>query len=570
MKRTVRMLVTGVGRRVELLQAFRSAAQRLGIGLWIIGVDSSATAPALAFCDDTWMVCGMKDPGYVCELVRICKDSAVDLLVPTIDTDLQVLADSAEAFDGVGTRVVVSSPAMISLCRDKNLTARFFAEAGLSAPETAGSVSEYKAGFPCFIKPKDGSSSINAFRADSAEELETYACQIGDYVIQPYIEGDEYTVDVFCDFEGNPIHITPRRRLAVRAGEVLKTEVRMDSRIVEECLRLVEVFRPCGPLTVQLIRQSSTGTDFFIEINPRFGGGSPLSMRAGADSAEALLSLVAGADVPGFDARRQEMADGAVYSRFDQSVRVGSGEPSGSVSGVVFDLDDTLFSERDYARSGFRAIADLLEIPGLDDELLAALDARDPTLDLVLSRHGLLPRKKECLVAYRSHTPDIEPYPGVLDLLRELRDAGVRVGILTDGRPKGQRGKIDALGLTELVDDVVVTDELGGAMFRKPCDIGFRVMQRRWGIPFDRMLYVADNRAKDFRAPRELGMRSLYFENGDGLYATDSNLPLKTVRSIAEMRDAIADCVRMKCCRSARSLPGRVCTPVEKSFGNRR
>ena len=91
-------------------------------------------------------------------------------------------------------------------------------------------------------------------------------------------------------------------------------------------------------------------------------------------------------------------------------------------------------------------------------------------------------------------------------------------GVITDGRVSGQKKKIQALGLEKLVNDIIITDELGGIQFRKPCDIAFRIMQHRWKIPFEQMIYVGDNVEKDFQAPKQLGMRSIFFKNKDGLY----------------------------------------------------
>ena len=110
-----------------------------------------------------------------------------------------------------------------------------------------------------------------------------------------------------------------RIRLAVRSGEVLQTKIDQDDRIIGEMLSLVADYRPRGAITVQLIRQKGTGEDWYIEINPRFGGGAPLSIKAGADSAEALLRVLNG-EKPGYRGKAAE--DGAVYSRFDQSIRV--------------------------------------------------------------------------------------------------------------------------------------------------------------------------------------------------------------------------------------------------------
>ncbi len=531
MMKTFRILFTGVGRRVELMQAFRQTANRLNVILKLYGADMAGTAPALAFCDFTRKVCGMRDADYIPQLLRICEADHIDLLIPTIDTDLLVLSQNAEKFDEIGTKVLISKPEKIAICRDKNYTADFFEFCGLKAPRTVNDYQRYNGPYPCFIKPKDGSSSINAFKVENESELKVYAEQIGDYIVQPFIEGTEYTVDIFCDYEGNPLFITPRIRVAVRAGEVLKTEIAMDEKIIEECRKLIAGFQPCGPMTVQLIRQNKTDDDYYIEINPRFGGGAPLSMKAGARSAEAILKLLSGEKVDYSDV----IDDGAVYSRFDQSVCTTEGKRKQPILGVIFDLDDTLYSEKQYVRSGYKAVAKLLGDEALADRLWTYFENGKPAIDELLNELGCMGRKEECLEAYREQIPEITLYDGVVDLILELKSKGIKVGIITDGRVSGQKRKLQALGLDKLIDDIIITDELGGTQFRKPCDIAFRIMQRRWGLPFEQMVYVGDNVEKDFQAPKQLGMRTLHFENEDGLYFNGETVEIETIKKVSEI-----------------------------------
>lgn len=514
MMKTIRILFTGVGRRVELIQAFRQAANCLNVDLKLYGADMAGTAPALAFCDYTRKVCGMRDVDYIPQLLRICEADRIDLLIPTIDTDLLPLSQNAAKFDEIETKVLISKPDKIAICRDKNYTADFFESSGLKAPRTVNDYQLYHGPYPCFIKPKDGSSSINAYKVENESELKVYAEQVGDYIIQPFIEGTEYTVDIFCDYEGNPVFITPRIRVAVRAGEVLKTEIAMDETIIEECRKLVAGFQPCGPMTVQLIRQNTTGDDYYIEINPRFGGGAPLSMKAGARSAEAILKLLSGEKVDYADV----IDDGAVYSRFDQSVCTAEGKRKQPILGVIFDLDDTLYSEKQYVKSGYKAVARLLGDESLANRLWTYFENGKPAVDELLNELGCIGRKEECLKAYREQMPEITLYEGVVCMIEDLKAEGIKVGIITDGRPEGQKNKIKALGLDSMIDDIIITDELGGIQFRKPCDIAFRIMQRRWGLPFEQIVYVGDNPNKDFQACRQLGMRWKHFRNEDGLY----------------------------------------------------
>lgn len=506
----IRILFTGVGRRIELIQAFRNAALVLDVDLKIYGADMAGTAPALAFCDFTRRVVAMKDEGYIDNLVQICRDDQIDLLIPTIDTDLLILSKNKDKFAECGTKVMISAPDKIGICRDKNITSSFFINCGLKAPMPVNDWKEYSDEFPAFIKPKDGSSSINAFKVKNKEELKLYATQIEDYIIQPFVDGTEYTIDIFCDWNGDPISIVPRERVQVRSGEVLKTKIYMDKTIINEAESICDKFKPCGPMTVQLIRDKN-GVDWFIEINPRYGGGAPLSMKAGARSAEIVLKLLLGEEVEA----QTNIADGAVYSRFDQSVCVQAG--SNQIKGVIFDLDDTLYSEKDYVRSGFKAVSDYLG-GNYEDMLWQYFEEGKSAITELLKVVGKSEEEQRCIEVYRCHEPNIHLYDGVTELIEKLKGNNIKVGIITDGRPEGQRNKLDALGLWNLIDDVIITDELGGIQFRKPCDIAFRMMITRWRMNPEEIVYVGDNLQKDFQAPRQLGMECVWVRNADGIY----------------------------------------------------
>ena len=534
----LRILFTGAGRRVELIRAFREAAFVREYPLVIYGCDMSDRAVVLAYCDRVRGIIAMKDPSYIDALLEICKRDKIDLVIPTIDTDLLVLSKNRERFLSVGTRVLISSPDMIALCRDKNKTGDFFRSCGLKAPDTVHDIADYRGAFPAFIKPKDGSSSINAHIVKDEASLLHYAKEVPDYVIQPCIRGREYTIDICCDLEGRTLSIVPRERLAVRAGEGLHTRITTDERMIKEAQAIIDAFHPCGPLTVQLIREEETGEDYFIEINPRFGGGAPLSMKAGSDAAGALLDCIAGERKEG--AKEVRLADGAVYHRFDDSVQVSPGTSPLPLAGVIFDLDDTLYPETDYVKSGYAEVAAHLGDPAYADRLWAYFEKKEPAIDRLLEELGRQDEAENCLRIYRTHTPSITLAQEVRVLLSDLHAQGVRLGILTDGRTEGQQAKIRALGLESLVDDILITDALGGVQFRKPCDIGFRILQRKWRLPFARIGYVGDNVRKDFIAPLSLGMRALYVPCPAGLYydgnETEIFHGITTLSSVTEVK----------------------------------
>ncbi len=313
------IMFTSVGRRVELVRMFKASAEKLGAEVKIYGADLDMTAPALYFCHERLQLPPIKSEKYIPTLLELCQKHNIALLIPTIDTDLLVLAQNAHRFAEINTKVLISSEENISICRDKRKTAQYFHSLGLHSPMPTDDINNYNDGFPAFIKPLDGSSSVNAFAVSDMAELKEYASRVPDYIIQPFIKGREYTVDVFCDMEGNPIYITPRIRLAVRAGEVLKTQIRQDESIIAEVEKLISHYKPCGPITVQLIKEEKTDINWYIEINPRFGGGAPLSMKAGANSSEALIRILQGEELSYCPCAARDLE---TYCRFDDSVKV--------------------------------------------------------------------------------------------------------------------------------------------------------------------------------------------------------------------------------------------------------
>ena len=306
---------------MELIQAFRQAAEEVGVELKIYATDISNSAPALKFVDKVIFAPKIDSAEYLPFLLDLCKNEKINALIPTIDTDLLLLSDNREKFTNIGTEVFIAEYEKVAICRDKTVTGKYFASLGLSAPMSYDNYVLYAEGFPAFIKPKDGSSSIDAYKVNNKEELKGYAGKIKEYVVQPFISGEEYTVDAFCDLEGNPIYITPRKRLAVRAGEVLKTQISNKKDIIEEVKIILSDFKPRGAITIQLIRDEEKKRNWYIEINPRYGGGAPLSIKAGANSPKALIEILRGEKIRFMENAAEE---GATFSRFDQSIRIDS------------------------------------------------------------------------------------------------------------------------------------------------------------------------------------------------------------------------------------------------------
>ncbi len=188
---------------------------------------------------------------------------------------------------------------------------------------------------------------------------------------------------------------------------------------------------------------------------------------------------------------------------------------------IIFDLDDTLYSEKKYVKSGYKAVAGILpEIEDAQSKLWKAFEKKKPAVDEFLLSEGIYSDelKQKCLEVYRHHQPNIHLYDGVGEMLMQLRKRDLLLGIITDGRPEGQRAKIKALELEKYVDHIIVTDELGGVEYRKPNEKAFVLMKEQFGVEYGEICYVGDNTNKDFIAPENLGMKSIWFKNKDSLY----------------------------------------------------
>jgi carbamoyl-phosphate synthase large subunit len=313
------ILFTSVGRRVALIRHFKSTFSRLNITGRLLGVDVSADAPALHELDDARLICRIDDPRYIESLIYLCASESVDLLFPLIDTDLMKLSLSRSGFAGVGTNAVVCDPDLIEVTSNKYKTHVFFNGLGIDTPNVFelehGLEDTYR--YPLFMKPLDGSASKGIVKINSTRELLFFREYVERPILQEYISGREFTLDMLYDLGGELRCIVPRRRIEVRSGEVSKSVIDMDPAVLEAGWTLGKKLRGArGVVNVQCIR-TAEGRVSFIEINPRFGGGTPLSLYAGADFPLWLLQMARGED-PGDI--RSAFTPGVYMLRFDDAV----------------------------------------------------------------------------------------------------------------------------------------------------------------------------------------------------------------------------------------------------------
>ena len=195
---------------------------------------------------------------------------------------------------------------------------------------------------------------------------------------------------------------------------------------------------------------------------------------------------------------------------------------------VVFDLDDTLYPERDFVLSGFRAVARWAE-EGLGIQynngflLLISLfehGVRGDTFNQWLKRYDLPDNNyiPQMIDIYRQHIPQIKPFPEAINLLSQLNKE-YKLGLITDGYLQVQKNKLDALALADFFDAIVFSDEWGRDYW-KPHERPFVNVLEELGEQPEASVFIADNPAKDFYGARKVGMKSIRFRYPEGEYNT--------------------------------------------------
>lgn len=315
------IFLSAAGRRVALLNILRDAQQALGLTGKVVGTDVSAVSAAYQLAEVRHLVPRYSDPDCFRAILEVCRRCDIQVIVPTIDPDLPFYARHLKTFQEAGIQPAVSSPAVIDIGYDKVSTHAWLVDNGLPTVEqfSGDRLDSQALRFPVFAKPTRGSSSIGAQVVQSVRQLEAIDGLDG-YVVQSLATGREYTVDVYVNRQGKCLCAVPRLRLETRAGEVSKGMTVRHPKVQQIAHRVAEALPGAwGVLNVQIFHNDHTDDTRVIEINPRFGGGFPLTHAAGAPMARWLLEEVM--DLP-CTAAEGQWRDGVVMLRYDEAVYV--------------------------------------------------------------------------------------------------------------------------------------------------------------------------------------------------------------------------------------------------------
>ena len=283
------ILITSAGRRVELVKSFKDEARKLIGNIKVFCTDLvPELSSACQIADLHFQSPCVTNKEYIIFLKRICAVNSIGLIIPTIDTELLILSKNREEFQKLGTNIMISNIELVESCLNKIQTCDLLKNIKIDIPII---YDVKKLNYPCFVKPYDGSCGKGAFVLYNEDMLSKNILENPKNIFMELIPEnfDEYTVDIYYDKIGELKSLVPRLRIETRAGEISKglTSKGLVYVYLKDKLQSLKGARGC--ITLQIFFEPTKKLFKAIEINPRFGGGFPLSYSAGANFPKMLI-----------------------------------------------------------------------------------------------------------------------------------------------------------------------------------------------------------------------------------------------------------------------------------------
>lgn len=286
-------------------------------GVRVIGLDAYPLSAGLYCCDKGYLIPRGRDEKFLDEILRICEKEKPNMILSSPEEELLVLSKNKSLFAKKGILVLCPDYDTVKKCADKIETDKVLRSCEVPVPKIYDTENTK---FPCIIKPRFGKGSENVFKAESQQELEIYVKKVENPIIQEYLDGKEFSVDVLADLEGKVLSIVPRIRILTESGISLRGVTVRDENIIQYCKKITKNLRLIGPSCIQCFKNKN-GIKF-IEINTRFGGGSILSIKANPNIISNLIKLAKG-DTPEPDISFKE---GLTMTRFYDEVFLNKDE----------------------------------------------------------------------------------------------------------------------------------------------------------------------------------------------------------------------------------------------------
>lgn len=308
------ILLTSVGRRTYLIEYFKEAMH--GIGK--VYASNSEYTYSLSHADEYIITPIIYDVKYVDFLIKYCKGNNISAIISLFDIDLYVLSKNKNRFEENGIFVVVANVQAISICNDKWKTYEFLQKNEIESPKTFKSLIEIKSAienkqldYPVVIKPRWGMGSIGIFIAEDEEELDLFTKKIRKQIFNSYLkyessqdieecilfqeklDGIEYGLDVFNDFNGNLVSVVAKQKIAMRAGETDIAKTVSIDKYKEIATKISKGLSHIGDLDMDIF-ETSDNKIRVLELNCRFGGQYPFSHLAGVNYPKQIVKWLLG------------------------------------------------------------------------------------------------------------------------------------------------------------------------------------------------------------------------------------------------------------------------------------
>ena len=295
----LKVILSPIGAKRALLQAFDAIAVQNGVE--VVPADSDLRAPALIGRTTSIQTPVWTSSSWAVAFLKLCERHRPSLLVSLADKDLNALATVAPQLKAMDVQTLLPMHVnSVAICQDKRLFVQWCAKQGLPTPNTINfetrpptTVQEVTQAFPLFARAAVGQSSVGSMVVPTPNMLAALAPMADTLIIQEMVTDPEYSIDVLSSFEGEALQAVVRRRLVVRGGESSTTQVVDNPDLGALAIKLCNSLGLVGHSVVQAFWSEQNGPRL-IEVNPRFGGASTLSIRAGLDSPRRIIGMLRG------------------------------------------------------------------------------------------------------------------------------------------------------------------------------------------------------------------------------------------------------------------------------------
>jgi carbamoyl-phosphate synthase large subunit len=291
----MRILVTGAGgaAAVSIWKSLSADHE-----LHMADIDPLAAGLYLAPPDRRLIIPRGDAPELLPSLLAACTERGIEALVPTVDVELAPLAAARDSFESISVALAISPVECLRICRDKQRlieAVRGRVPVPDSEPLTEGVAARVDS-FPRFVKPREGAGSRGVARIDSRADLDKQP-KDGSVMLQEYLPGEEYSVDVYVRRDGRVIAAVPRDRMKIDSGIAVASRTLNLPDLMQSAIRTAEVIGIRGCANVQF-KRAADGVFKLLEVNPRFPGTLPLTTAAGIDMPKLMVDELMGRPVP--------------------------------------------------------------------------------------------------------------------------------------------------------------------------------------------------------------------------------------------------------------------------------